>query len=436
MDPSYASQPEPALLRDSIDLWHRANGPWRGTEPRYIPREQRRREASYDRAFRDVQRISRSARRIDPHILKSRLVSSFAGFAAEALDLGEPSIQRLTTEFLPVGTQLTTWARRFDPTLSQNDITQACRNAWTACGLQPLFGAEIALSPGILAYSLLYPYSDNYIDQPSASRAEKQQFSDRFRSRLSGDVLLVRNLREAFIWELVRIIEDQFPRALYPAVYQSLLAIHHAQTTSVVQLDPTLSLGPAELLGISCAKGGTSVLADAFLVHGNLTPQQRSFAFLWGVLLQLGDDLQDIFEDLDRGSSTLFTRAILCRQPLDDLVSQLLNFATLVGVELEQLPHGDADFKALLQTSWRSLIVGAVAQTHQFFTPPFLRQMESCSAFRFGFLRARRKKLASESGLVQRLFTIASADPEPLPASLPDPTLSGRFALAGVETAA
>ena len=95
-------------------------------------------------------------------------------------------VDLLTNDFLPVGTKLARWARRFDPTLSMADITQACRNAWTACGLQPLLGESIGITPSILGYSLLYPYSDNFLDCEDVSGEAKLRFSERFRDRLRG----------------------------------------------------------------------------------------------------------------------------------------------------------------------------------------------------------------------------------------------------------
>jgi hypothetical protein len=80
-----------------------------------------------------------------------------------------------------------------------------------------------------------------------------------------------------------------------------------------------------------CAKGGSSVLADACLARVWLNEPERRFSFEWGVLLQLGDDLQDVREDMKRGSATLFSRAATTGRPLDDLVIQLLNFGERVA---------------------------------------------------------------------------------------------------------
>jgi hypothetical protein len=61
-------------------------------------------------------------------------------------------------------------------------------------------------------------------------------------------------------------------------------------------------------------------------------------------------------------------------------------------------------FKKLLRMSWRSLIIGAVANSHEFFTPAFLEQAERWSPFRFAFLRARNERLTSRKGLYATLF--------------------------------
>jgi hypothetical protein len=203
---------------------------------------------------------------------------------------------------------------------------------------------------------------------------------------------------------MVRLIEQQFPRTRFPRVYECLLAIHQAQEDSMAQLKRSPRATDLELLRLSCAKGGTSVLADACLSHGYLSDDEARFAFDWGVLLQLGDDLQDVQDDLKHGSATLFSRAAAAGLPLDHLVRQLLAFSEKVADQIEQLPHGDAALKRLLRMSWRSLILMAVARSHRFFSPSFLAECEPASPFRFHFLRARRKKLAGRRGLYKILF--------------------------------
>ena len=347
--------------------------------------------------------------------------------AVEQVALLKPTLTRVRVaeEFLPVGTSLAQWARRFDPTLGMADIIQACRNAWTACGLQPLLGERVHITPSIMAYSLLYPYSDNYLDREEVSRDAKLRFSERFRERLRGEDAPPANDREAALWALVGIVEDQYPRERYPQVFDGMLAIHRAQEQSIAQVGSN-DRDDSEILRMSCAKGGSSVLADACMARGWLNDDESRFAFDWGVLLQLGDDLQDVRDDMRRGSITLFSRAAIEGRPLDDLVKQLLNFSERVGERMETLPHGTPMLKDLLRMSWRSLIIGAVADSHAYFSPEFLAEAELASPFRFPFLRARRERLTSRQGLYALLFEAFLEGPELDSSGLPSPEAAAR----------
>ncbi len=393
-------------VAQTIEVWNRGAAQPARDAPRYSLKEQQKREKAYDQGLRAVEREVRRTPRTRAERIKrqDRIVASFARFSATALDLEEETIKLLTDDFLPVGTKLARWARQFDASLGMADIIQACRNAWTACGLQPLLGERVGITPSILGYSLLYPYSDNYLDREDISAEAKLRFSERFRNRLRGKRFSAQDDREAALWTLVGLIEEQYPRARYPQVFECLLAIHRAQEESIAQLRSCSHFGDAELLRMSCAKGGTSVLADACLAHGGLSREESRFSFEWGVLLQLGDDLQDVREDMRRGSVTLFSRAAELGRPLDGLVIQLLNFSEQVGARMDHLPNGAEMLKKLLRMSWRSLIVGAVANSHEYFSPGFLDEAERWSPFRFEFLRTRNERLTSRQGLYAILF--------------------------------
>jgi hypothetical protein len=259
----------------------------------------------------------------------------------------------------------------------------------------------VELTTSILGYSLLYPYSDNYLDREDVSAEDKLRFSLRFRQQLRGEKLVALDARERVLAALIKLIEDQYPRESRGDVFDCLLAIHRAQEESIAQLR---SPGDTEVLRMSCAKGGSSVLADACLARGRMNEAESRFAFAWGILLQLGDDLQDVREDLRRGSVTLFSRAAAAGVPLDALAIQLLHFGEHVGAQMDRLPHGSRMFKDLLKMSWRSLIIRAVADSQQFFSPVFLVEAERFSPFRFEFLRSRQDRLASRQGLYAMLF--------------------------------
>lgn len=419
-----------AQAAQSIAAWKACAARSLPALPRQTRNEQRAHEKAYDQGLSAVEREARRARSnpVERHRAQQRIVALFPGFAAAALGLEAGAIDLLTNSFFPVGTELARWTRSFDPTLSMADTIQACRNAWIACGMQALLGLRMELTPSILAYSLLYPYSDNYLDDPSISTAEKLGFNERFRQRLRGQPTDAGVPREAAVWTMVQMIEKQYPRQRCPQVYESLLAIHRAQGQSLAQLNHggllDRSLEADEVLRISCAKGGSSVLADACLAQPWLTPEECQFSFEWGVLLQLGDDLQDVREDLQRGSLTLFTRAAAQGEPLDTLVAQLLHFSQHVASRMDKLENGTAVLKDLLRMSWRTLIVMAVAENHTFFSSAFLAELEPCSNFRFSFLRSRNQKLAGRQALYATLFDAFLEAGEGDPGGIPLPAMN------------
>lgn len=67
------------------------------------------------------------------------------------------------------------------------------------------------------------------------------------------------------------------------------------------------------VLALSVAKGGASLLADGYLVRGELGPGEAELCFGYGVFLQLLDDLQDVAADEARRSAALPLRAALER---------------------------------------------------------------------------------------------------------------------------
>jgi hypothetical protein len=387
--------------------------------PCYTAREQRKHEKAFDKAIRTTNRaidreMPRASLAEEAHsAMQQRLAAVFPPFATAALGLKREATRLIAQGFFPIGIEFARASRRFDSSLTMASIIQACRNAWTVCGLQPLLGERMCLTPSILGYSLLYPYTDNYLDRTDKTPESKHSFCRRFRNRLRASSITAENAHESAVWALVEMIEGEFPRTCYPQVYDSLLAIHRAQEESIVQLAGKAASCESDLLRISFAKGGSSVLADACLVRGWLHPHESRLAFDWGALLQLGDDLQDVHEDLHRGSATLFTRAVAQGVTLDALTTQLLNFSQQVGFAIDGFTRGSPALKDLLRISWRSIIVAAIGNSHEFYSPAFLAEIERFSPFRFAFLRERRERLAGRRGLYQSVFS-ALVDKSPI----------------------
>ena len=383
------------LMRHFTALWQRCDGRGVRLGRRYTAREQARRE-------KDAEAFLKVAESVE---VEAALLRAFGVFARAAVDLSEAQVRMLVEGAFPQLLRgLAAEARSFDPSVSSADVFQASRNVWTAGGLQMLLGRQAELTPAIFGYSMLYPYTDNLLDDPGMPRASKHAFNRRFRGRLNGDAVEPADDRERKVWGLVEWIESQYERTEYPRVYQSLLAIQEAQEESVT-LRTDARLPKAEVLRRVFAKGGTSVLADAYLAGGQLAKETETFAFGWGILLQLGDDLQDVGEDRERGSATLFTESA---EPLDELTNRVFQFGEHVfaGMRAFEKP-GLGPLKRLIRRSATTLLITAAGAEEQLYTREYLRELEQHSPLRFGFLREHRNRLFGGRGVVCRYFQAA-----------------------------
>lgn len=281
-------------------------------------------------------------------------------------------------------------ARVFDPALRLDDLWQALRNVWIGNNLQMLLGRPVRLTRALFAYSMLYPVTDNLLDAPDRSADDKRTFNARLGLRLLGNDLTALYPAEAAAFHLVGQIEEEFPRHEYGNVWESILAIHRGQISSLRQQGPP-PLSEEELCEISFAKGGASVLADMYLVVGEATPSQERFAFGYGAFLQLLDDLQDVTVDIAVGHQTLFTLAVQ-EGALDDLTARLVDFIDVVLNAERTANEQNADCLDLIRRNCHSMLAGVVAENPAMFGRPFRRVVESQWPLSFRAMRRLRRR--------------------------------------------
>jgi hypothetical protein len=285
-------------------------------------------------------------------------------------------------------------ARQFDPDISAAAIYQAGRNAWSMNLMQYLMGMPVEVTPAVMAYSLLYPYSDNYLDDPGIPTRVKAAFNRDFNRRLEGMPVIPANAWEQKIFNLVGMIESQFDRRLYPEVYASLMAIFRAQTKSMQLQLPDASPSDVDVLGLVFEKGGTSVLADAYLVAGNLTSFQREFSFYYGSFTQLMDDLEDVEQDRQDGIMTMFSQTA-CHGTLDAVTSRTIVFGN--GL-LDAMTHfhvtGLETLEEIMHKCITPLMIDSVGRVGHLYSRRYLDEMDRHFPYRFSHLKQLRRKLA------------------------------------------
>ena len=296
--------------------------------------------------------------------------------------LFQPSFQQVTCDFVAQ-------AHVFNPSLGTAELFQALRNVWIMNSVQMLLGQQVRLTPSVFAYSMLYPCTDNFLDDAAKSVCEKQALNAWIESRIThgktdGDF--------PDLDRLFALIESEHPRSSSQAVCDSLLAIQHAQRRSMAQ--HVAQLDSRDLLSLSIAKGGTSVMAHGYLVNGHVSECQAEFLFGFGVVLQLLDDLQDLRSDLTHEHWTTFSSAASQGQMIDELVIRLLRSLdyVLAGIDCFQSRLGGT-FRKMIWRNCVLLLLAAVAHLEEFCSPRLLSWLELHSPLRFESVRLLNQQL-------------------------------------------
>lgn len=258
-------------------------------------------------------------------------------------------------------------AKEVSPNITAGDIQQALRNVWVINSLQVYLGAELKMTDSAFAYSMLYPLTDNYLDDPNISKAEKTDFNGRFYKKIKHNIDDYKNEAEMKIFSMIDMIEGDYPRNKYPKVFDSLLAILDGQNRSLKQ-HGVKSFTDIDLLEQTFYKGGTSVLADAYIVKGELTKDEELFSYGYGVLLQISDDLQDIKEDMANNHHTMVNFEARYEK-LDYLLDKYLSFCGNYFKYFFKTDNSDRrHLKELIEKSFELMILKIVYDNRRFFS--------------------------------------------------------------------
>lgn len=327
----------------------------------------------------------------DPETLQETMQASRPGLEELCVRAGLYFDRSFTDGFAQSTREFLGRIRAFDPGLPRENVYQALRNVWIVNSLQVLMGRPMACPAPVFAYSMLYPYSDNVIDDPERSFADKWATNDRFRRWLEGEEAVPRTATEEKIRALVRMIEEAFSRETCPGVFQSLLGIFNAQIKSLQQHKQHHAGREVDLLTISVEKGGTSVLADGYLTLGALDRPWADFCFGYGVFLQFADDLQDLDEDLKNGHQTLFTQAA-ASGPLDALANRLFHFMTRV-IDLHLTAPAEERCRALILKNCTFMVQEAICKTASHYSHAYIRAIERHFPLSLPFYRQVKMRL-------------------------------------------
>lgn len=397
MNANITSLPMEKLLHDSIEAYC-SSIPW---EEWALPKvsilqkilHERKLRKILERSLKDLPDLEEaSLRQMDndeKDQMKAKLKETAKILDQEKLLYSAPFL----TEFMNLGFLESTEAfferaQTFEPEFKSVDLFQAVRNVWIMNCIQLLFHQPVCLTSSVFSYSLLYPYTDNFLDDPITSSKEKTSFNQMIYQKILGNPVSPHTPYEAKVCALLDNIEREFPRMKHPSVYESLWYIQDAQTKSMLQ--GKNDVDPQEILHLSFYKGGASVLADACLVKGDLTENESAFAFGYGTFLQLLDDLQDRIEDASMKHQTLYSKIPL-ESHLDEPIEKLLRYIDRVLASFETEDTACVPMKEVIRSCMRMMVESVVGKHPSYVSKKYYKSLESYSSVRLSFYPAMEK---------------------------------------------
>ncbi len=276
--------------------------------------------------------------------------------------------------------------RGFDADLNAGQIWQAMRNYFIYAMIVEMQGERQNAADPILAYSLLYPYTDNYIDDKTTTKKEKERYNRMIARKLKGEPVLAQSPLEEKTCRLLDMIGDAYEGEAKKKVIGTLLQLLEAQNYSIRQQKAGVS--EDEILGISIWKGSTSVLADYLFATQDWREKEEGFYLRFGFLLQLVDDLQDMEEDKKEGSHTLMIKAAEQKR-LEGQVNRLLWF---IWDTVRAFEPKNPGLKGFVLKNCVEITLLSAAMNAQHFLKEYIKALEPYLPLSVEFIKKMKKQ--------------------------------------------
>ena len=279
--------------------------------------------------------------------------------------------------------------RKFAPELSFEDIGQAIRNYVVYVMFKEINLIQTGFSMAGFGYSMLYPFTDNYIDSINYSSSDKVIYNQIIRDKIEGKEVFPKSIHHRKTCDLLQAIASDYSNDQSSHVSKLLLMMLEAQEKSIIQQKQDMILTHEERLDITIEKGGISVLIDRFLINKECTKDDLIFYLGVGFFLQLADDLQDIKSDYMQGYQTVFTDDLNSEHE-EKLVHKMLYFIHDIMVSYQ----ADNDhFKNFILSNCYQLIYTSVIGSKEFFSDEFLDKIGKRLPVSYTFYEQWRKNL-------------------------------------------
>ena len=290
-------------------------------------------------------------------------------------------------------------ASSFDNVMGMSEIGQAARNYLVYDVFTEIHNLPHNMTPAIFGYSMLYPYTDNYIDNPDIPQEKKEKYNQMIADCIKEKSIFAKEPHFQKTCDLLNFVTHFYEKEERIDIQNGLLFMLDAQKKSLSQTHKSgqALLTKDEIFKISSYKGGISVLIDRFYVPKTLSPQDFVFYLSYGFFLQLADDLQDITEDRNTGRQTLFTYGSFEGYDMDaqkthneKILNQLFHYLHSIMAEY---PMSNPELKSFIERNCHLLLLYSAFMTPENFHDAYLEQFVPFLPLSLAFILEQRKAL-------------------------------------------
>lgn len=276
--------------------------------------------------------------------------------------------------------------KEFDSNLSVAQIWQALRNYYIYGMITAMVCEKQTFHEAIMSFSLLYPYTDNYIDNPDISEKEKKAFNHMIYKTLCGeDISVTDDLQQKTKQCLISCLNYRNGSKFQEASELLLLMLDaQAESTEFMgTLSESDKIDWDKVLNMLAYKGGMSVLIDYFYSVPDMKENAIIFYLQFGLILQLADDIQDIQEDRESDMKTLYSQVDNVWQREQNLF-RLMRFTMDV---FQQYNSENEQIRRFMLRNCMLLYEFAVLRSEEFFSEKLINEMEPYLPFHKDYAR-------------------------------------------------
>lgn len=184
----------------------------------------------------------------------------------------------------------------------------------------------------IFAAAALHPLQDDYIDEVGPTK----QIIEAISEKLKGNPTSYMDEKAKGIYDLIDVIYSKYPIKDNPMLVIIFSKLHEFQCMSEAQRSSDLS--EEDLLHITFMKGGYAFAFFGYMATGTMSIQQFNHFFNMGAIFQILDDFHDIEDDLESGSTTVWTRRVLLGENLDKVLNATIGIQQYYEDNTDRVP--------------------------------------------------------------------------------------------------